>query len=205
MEDAQKMRISWNSMIAAFFGFSFVVSPAQDGGIARYDHLREPKISTRKSQKVIVVEAVGDPNIVGGKAFGLLFQLYYSSPDTPKGTMQGAPRARWPSSETDRTRWLGLYALPVPDTMTSLPDYRGQEGLKVSLVNWDYGEVAEILHLGPYDKEEPTMERLRSYVKSHGYSIVGGHEEEYIRGPGMSGPGDPEKYVTIIRYRLKKT
>jgi hypothetical protein len=31
-----------------------------------------------------------------------------------------------------------------------------------------------------------------------------GHEEEYISGPSQSGKGDPEKYVTILRYRVRK-
>jgi hypothetical protein len=38
--------------------------------------------------------------------------------------------------------------------------------------------------------------------------IAGAHEEEYIKGPTMTGKGDPEKYVTIIRYQVdisKKT
>ncbi len=33
---------------------------------------------------------------------------------------------------------------------------------------------------------------------------TGEHEEEYLKGPGMFGTGGPEKYLTIIRYRLKK-
>jgi len=49
------------------------------------------------------------------------------------------------------------------------------------------------------------MRRLTDYIKQQGYATIGGHEEEYIVGPGMNGKGDPEKYVTIIRYRVKKT
>lgn len=182
------------------------LTSAQDSSLQQFEHLKEPKISTRKSDKMLVVEAKGDPNIVGPRAFGLLFQLYYSMKDTPKGPGQSAPRARWPLSlETPRSEWIGLYALRVPDTATLLPAHSAQEGLKASLTIWEYGEVGEILHLGPYDREEPTMKRLKDFVSAQGYKIVDGHEEEYIRGPSMAGPGDPEKYVTIIRYRLQKS
>lgn len=62
----------------------------------------------------------------------------------------------------------------------------------------------EILHLGPYDREGPTVERLRLFADSAGYVLTGEHEEEYIRGPTMAGPGNPEAYLTILRYRVRR-
>jgi hypothetical protein len=151
------------------------------------------------------LEHLKHPNIFGGKAFGLLFQLYFSSPETPKGPLQLFPRARWPESlNTPKSEWIGLYALPVPDSMITLPSYTPQEGINASLAIWEYGEVAEILHLGPYTSEDSTINLLREFVHKEGYVIVGGHEEEYIVGPTVSSKGDPEKYVTIIRYRVRK-
>jgi hypothetical protein len=154
---------------------------------------------------MLVVEAQGDPNTVGAQAFGLVFQLYYSTPGTPKGPFQSAPRARWPVSlEQPKSEWIGLYALPVPDSMTTLPPHEAPAGLSASLQKWQYGEVAEILHVGPYDREEPTVQRLLGHLVESGYEVIGVHEEEYLRGPTMAGPGDPEKYLTIIRYRVRK-
>jgi len=155
---------------------------------------------------MLVVEAKGDPNIVGAKAFGMLFRLYYSIKETPKGAGQVPPRARWPQPiDTPRSEWIGFYGLPVPETVTTLPQYQSQEGLKVSLTTWEYGEVAEILHAGPYDREEPTMRRVKKFAGEQGYTFLEGHEEEYVKGPTMNGQGDPEKYLTIIRYRVKKS
>jgi hypothetical protein len=182
-----------------------VFAPAQENSLAGLEHLRDPKVSTRKNEKMLVVEARGDPNLVGPKAFGLLFQLYYSLKETPKGAGQASPRARWPLSlETPRSEWVGFYGLPVSETISELPQHQAPEGLKASLTTWEYGEVAEILHVGPYDKEEPTMRRLKDSAQQLGYRILSGHEEEYIKGPTMSGRGDPEKYLTIIRYRVQK-
>ena len=181
-------------------------SIAQGPDASQFEHLKEPKISTKKNQKMLVIEAKGDPNVIGGKAFGLLFQLYYSMQETPKGPMQAAPRARWPLlQDAPKSEWIGLYALPVPETIIELPKYEAQEGLKASLITWEYGEVAEILHIGPYDREEPTMKRLIEFVNKQGYVIGGDHEEEYVKGPTIYGKGDPEKYLTIIRYRVKKS
>ena len=66
--------------------------------------------------------------------------------------------------------WTGLYALPVPETATELPPHETQEGLKASLATWEYGEVAEILHLGPYSREEPVLKRLREFIREQGDS-----------------------------------
>lgn len=187
------------SVISLFF-------MAQTPVRAQFEHLKDPKISTLKDQKVVVVEAKGDPNLIGSKAFGLLFQIYYTMKETPKGPMQPAPRARWPVSfDTPKSEWIGSYAMPVPESITDLPEYNAEQGLKVSLTTWEYGHVAEILHVGPYDKEEPTIKRLKDFIKEKNYEIVGAHEEEYIKGPTMVSMGDPEKYITIIRYRVKRS
>jgi len=187
---------------AALFMYSMMKGP----DLKKYEHLKEPAISTMPDQKMLVVEAKGDPNVVGEKAFGLLFQLYFKMKDTPKSSLQAAPRARWPLPfDTPKTEWVGLYAMPVPATVTELPHYEATPELAASLTTWEYGDVAEILHIGAYDKEQPTVARLMAFVKAQGYEIVGNHEEEYLKGPTMFSKGDPEKYVTIIRYRVKKT
>jgi hypothetical protein len=176
----------------------------QGPDLTKYESLKEPKISIAPNQKMLVVEAKGDPNVAGEKAFGLLFQIYFKTKDTPKGPNQPAPRARWPIAlDTPKTEWVGLYAMPVPET-AELPQYEATPELNVSLITWEYGEVAEILHIGPYDKEQPTVERLMEFIKTQGYEVAGEHEEEYLKGPTMFSKGDPEKYVTIIRYRVKK-
>jgi hypothetical protein len=191
-------------IVAALIAFG-VYYMMQSPDLTKYEHLKEPAISSAPNQKMIVVEAKGDPNVVGEKAFAMLLQLYFKMKDTPKGPNQPPPRARWPVAfDTSKTEWVGLYAMPVPETTIELPQYEATPDLKVSLTTWEYGEVAEILHLGPYDKEQPTVERLMEFIKAQGYEVVGEHEEEYLKGPTMFSKDDPEKYVTIIRYRVKK-
>lgn len=169
------------------------------------EDLKEPRITTRLPQPMLLVEAKGDPTTVGAQAFGLLFQLYYQSPATPKGPQQPAPRARWPVEfDQPRSEWLGIYAIPVPEGMDALPSHTAPPGLKAMLTTWEYGDVAEVLHVGPYSREESTLERLREFVEGQGYTITGPHEEEYIRGPTMSGPSDPEQYLTILRYVVSR-
>jgi hypothetical protein len=173
--------------------------------VSQYDGLKKPKIVTMDHQKMLVVEAKGDPNIAGKRAFGLLLKTYYKTKETPKGPKTPAPRARWSLPfNTPKPEWVGLYGMPVPGSVTQLPAYRPEPGLKIELTTWEYGDVAEILHVGPYDREAPTVNALMQFISEQGYEVVGPHEEEYLKGPGMFSRGNPEKYCTIIRYRVRK-
>lgn len=173
---------------------------------AQFEYLKQPQVRTMPDQKVVVVEARGDPSSVGSEAFGLLFKTYFRLKGVPKGPKQPAPRARWPLSlGTPKTEWVGYYAMPIPESIESLPPVEtGESGLRVTLATWPYGQVAEILHVGPYAEEEPTIQKLHQFIKDSSYRIAGEHEEEYIKGPGMFSKGDPRKYLTIIRYRVRK-
>ena len=172
---------------------AFGTAAAQELSIC--ESLKTPRLTTMARQKMIVVEAKGDPNAVGKDAFGLLYKTFFSL----KGVRMAAPRARWLNIATDpKNQWVGLYGLPIPDSITQLPE--GIQGVRIE--NWDYGEVAEILHLGPYSEETPTILKLHDFIRESGYESSGPHEEEYLKGPGMAA--SPSDYRTIIRYTVKK-
>ena len=184
-------------------GAAFFLMRGRD--LSAYERFRVPTRLEMPTQKMLVVEATGNPEVEGAKAFGALFKAYFALADVPKGPSMPAPRARWPKPlASPMAEWLGLYAMPVPETITALPAGGSHDGLTAKLVTWEYGEVAQILHIGPYDKEQPTVERLHAFIKEQGYEIAGAHEEEYLRGPGMFGKGDPEKYYTLLRYPIRK-
>ena len=167
--------------------------------------LQEPRFVTLPSQKVLLVTARGDPNTTGKKAFGQLMRTYFALEGVPKGGPAfKAPRARWPNADGAPSEWTGLYAMPVPDAVTAVPPRSAEDGLEVVLTTWEYGEVAEILHVGPYSTEEPTVARLKAFVADRGYEIAGPHEEEYLRGPGMLFAGDPGSYLALIRYPVRR-
>ena len=171
--------------------------------ISQFEHLIDPKISVKEDMKMIVVKAEGDPNDAGSEAFRLLFKTYFKIKGAPKGPKQPAPRARWPISvDVPKSEWIGFYAMPVPEQTTTIPKIESE--LNAELEIWKYGEVAEILHLGSYASETPTIKRLHNFITEQGYQIIGNHEEEYIKGPGMFSKGIPEKYITVIRYRVQK-
>ena len=179
----------------AIQGWLFMPAAAVSQDLSSYESLKTPRLTTMARQKMIVVEAIGDPNVVGKEAFGLLYKTFFGL----KGVRMAAPRARWLNIATDpKNQWVGLYGLPIPDSITQLPE--GIQGVRIE--DWEYGEVAEILHVGPYAEEAPTIVKLHDFIRESGYKIAGPHEEEYLKGPGMAaGPSD---YRTVIRYSVKK-
>ncbi len=190
----QKRSKSGLIFIVIAFAATLVWTQTQD--LSQYEKLKDPQIRKMpEKQKMLVVEKKGDPNVVAGMAFSTLFSTFFSVP----GVKMAPPRARWLNQPTDpRNEWLGLYALPLPDSVTSLQSQ--VEGVKIDY--WEYGEVAEILHIGPYNEETPTIEKLFAFIAEQGYEIAGPHEEEYLKGP-ESGT-DTSKYMTIIRYQIRK-
>ena len=152
----------------------------------------------------------GNPTEVLPAAYGALFQLYYSMKETPKGPKQAAPRLRCPGPESTQasninsgTAFAATIGLPLPDEITVLPQSLNGGKFPIGIADWEYGDTAEILHKGPYDREPPTIKRLLDFIEAQGYAPSGIHEEEYIIGPGVPG-AVPEGYVTIIRYPVRK-
>ncbi len=63
------------------------------------------------------------------------------------------------------------------------------------------GLSAQILHIGPYADEAPTIEKLHNYIHENGYRLAGKHREIYLGDPRKSAP---EKLRTIIRQPVEK-
>ena len=168
-----------------------------------FAYLKAPRLTHLDAQRMLVVEATGDPNVVSAGAIKLLFATYFKTNGVSRMHPPPAPRARWPRSlDTPGIEWVGRYALPVGEQVTEVPAVSAPDGLRVSLETWEYGDVAELVHIGPYNNEEHDISYLQEFVAALGYRVIGDHEEEYVRGPGMILAGDPLKYITIIRLRF---
>ena len=162
----------------------------------------EPKILEMPPQKMAVVRAKGAPD----KVFPEVMPALYGSVYTLKFDLKkkGLPtfkvtglRARYPDAHlVPKDEWTHIMGLPIPQDTTSLP--QKVAGTEVKIETWQYGTVAQILHLGPYDQEGPTIERLHKFIEDSGYEIASDHEEEYLSRP------DAKVVKTIIRHVVKK-
>lgn len=70
----------------------------------------------------------------------------------------------------------------------------------IRLELYDEGLSAQIMHLGPYSDEAPTVAKLHDYITNQGYVFGGKHHEIYLSDPRKAAP---EKMKTIIRQPMK--
>jgi hypothetical protein len=199
-------------LLAVGIGGFFLVLRGPD--VSKFEYLKQPRITFKPD--TLVLEVPFQVNSAGlSKVFGVLMKTYYQLPGVPKGPGMSAPAARYenmldvslePAKRAEMFNtvvWNGSAALALPVPVHELPASAGTPELTPRLSTWKYGEVAEILHIGPYADEPPTIKKLTDYLAAQGYEISGLHEEEYLRGPGMPF-SNPKNYYTIIRYPVKK-
>jgi hypothetical protein len=163
---------------------------------------KEPRILEMPSQKMAVVRAKGAPDkvfseimpVLYGSVYALKFDLKKKGMPTFKVS---PPWARYTDAHlVPKEEWTVALGVPIPEDATSLP--QKAPGVEVKIETWDYGTVAQILHLGPYDQEKPTVERLHKFIEENGFEIAGVHEEEYLTTP------EAKVIRTIVRYPVRR-
>ena len=63
------------------------------------------------------------------------------------------------------------------------------------------GLCVQIMHLGPYSAEPPTIERMHTYAFAQGYKLRGRHHEIYLGDPRRTAP---EKLKTVLRMPVER-
>jgi len=161
-----------------------------------------PQILEMPSQEMAVVYGKGRPDRVFPEVlpalFGSVYTLKFDLKKKGLPTFKvSAPRTRYPDAHlVPMDEWALIIGLPIPEDTASLS--QKVAGTEVKIETWEYGAVAQILHLGAYDQEQPTVELLHQFIEENGYEIAGVHEEEYLTRPDAKVP------KTIIRYPIKK-
>ncbi len=177
----------------------------------------------------VAVDGVGDPNEEGGayqQAIGVLYALSYTvkmskmGSDIPEGyfdyvvpPLEGLWWAQDGRPGVDYANkagfaWTAMIRLPEFVTVEVFEWAREQaakkKGLRMSKAyRFEYleGLCAQVMHLGPYDDEPPTIEGLLEFIREKGYrpDLEGPrrHHEIYLSDPRKCAP---DKLKTIIRY-----
>ncbi len=162
---------------------------------------QEPQIAEMPPQNMAVVYSKGDPNEVGAQVmpalYGSVYKLKFDLKKKGIDFKVGVLRARWPDAHiVPKDQWTGIWGLPIPDDITSLP--QKVSGIEVKTEVWQYGTVAQVLHIGPFSAEMPAVQRLHNFIAGNGYEIAGVHEEEYLTTPKA------KVQKTLIRYPVRK-
>lgn len=114
-------------------------------------------------------------------------------------------------SMTDRSNWKWTAMIRQPEMVTEamLAEVRAEtlrkKGIaaveQVRLERFHEGLAAQVMHIGPYSAEWPTIERLHSFVEQSGYRLRDKHHEVYLGDPNRTAP---EKLKTILRHPVAR-
>jgi hypothetical protein len=176
---------------------------------AEYIAPRKPVfIETRPAQYLAIhgTGKPGDPEFQAavGALYNVAFAVKMASksagPDYAVCKLEGL----WPSRE----EWTLL--IRTPDFIDSAALGAVAAALKakgkaerigeVRLKKLDEGRVVQVLHTGPYDKEEAAIQSMSAFAVEHGCRIRGEHHEIYLSDPRRVAP---EKLRTILRQPVR--
>jgi|WetSurMetagenome_2_1015567.scaffolds.fasta_scaffold196204_2 hypothetical protein len=156
-------------------------------------------------------EAIG---VLYGVGYTLKMGLKFEKLPRPKGWFDyrvGALETLWWPTEgpfqidnAKTLRWQAYLMVPGFISPTLVDEARAQVRAKhpevpyerASLETIDEGRAIQILHVGPYSAEQPTIERLLAAIEERALVVGGKHHEIYISDPRRT---KPEKLKTVIR------
>ncbi len=172
----------------------------------------------------IKIDGAGDPNSAEAyqQAVQWLFSLSYALKFRSKGDLAKdygvAPlEGLWWAEDMeaftqgDKSNWLWTAMIMQPDwiseamfakAVTATREKLGTppEGLRFE--PYEEGLSVQIMHIGPYADEAPTIARLHSeFLPANKLVETGHHHEIYIGDPRRSAP---DKLKTVIRQPVRK-
>jgi hypothetical protein len=115
------------------------------------------------------------------------------------------------TTQRDKSTWNWTMMILQPEWITgemlasSIDQVKDKDlealGL-LRLETYDEGLAVQIMHIGSYDDEGPTLARLhQTWLPENGYSENGLHHEIYLSDPRRTAP---EKLKTVLRQPIKR-
>jgi len=185
---------------------------------------KQPQIITVPAMNFLMVDGKGNPN--SAPEFHQAIEMLYGVAYTMKFTLKKAPdpvdypvmaleSVWWTENpaETgfDLEKWNWTLMVMQPDIITSETvaeicavvekKKKVPATEKVRLERFDEGLCAQIMHIGSYSAEQPTVAALHKFIAETGHALNGMHHELYLGDPNRTAP---EKLKTIIRQQIKK-
>lgn len=203
--------------------FKKIDRPLYSGKAGRWDRVQVPRMC------FLTIEGQGDPNGPGyASALRVLYPLAYGIKFAAKA--RGADfvvpplEALWWADDPaafvsgDRAQWQWRAMLRMPEgvtgeevdavraTVAAKLEKKGADISRLMDVKADEieeGDSLQILHIGPYTDEAPTLADLHDrLMPEQGLTFNGPHHEIYLSDPRRVAP---EKLRTILRQPVKST
>ena len=191
-------------------------------------HLYEPSAKSPETVDVpemafLMIDGKGDPNTAQeyqdavealyGTAFTLKFMLKKrgETPDYTMPPLEGLWGAEdmsvFVQEQKDEWLWTMMIMQPefvaqdmVSDAVEALREKKNPAAIsKLRFETYHEGLSVQIMHIGPYAEEGPTIEKLHGFAFDEGYTLRGKHHELYLSDPRRVAP---EKMRTVLRQPI---
>lgn len=172
----------------------------------------------------LMIDGLGDPNTAQEyrDALNALYNVSYSlkflikkelSIDYPVMALEGLwwtnNMLEFSMGNKDIWQWTSMIMQPVCVTAELVTRVCEELKLKKDLPalsklrfeHFQEGLSAQVMHIGSYAAEKPTIEKLHTYINEHGYEFNGKHHEIYLGDPRRAAP---EKLKTVLRQPVKR-
>ncbi|MBI5291283.1 MAG: GyrI-like domain-containing protein [Chloroflexi bacterium] len=168
----------------------------------------------------LMIDGQGNPNTSPdfGAALETLYAMSYTlkfavklgkpAIDYPVMALEGLwwtdDMSRFSVDVKDLWKWTAMMMQPEFVTQAMVDEARAQVARKknpaalpkVRFEVFHEGPCAQIMHIGPYATEGPTIKRLHVFIEEGGHTLRGKHHEIYLSDPRRAAP---EKLKTVIR------
>ncbi|MBM0105426.1 GyrI-like domain-containing protein [Steroidobacter sp. S1-65] len=185
---------------------------------------KQPTLVDVPTLNYLSIDGAGDPNTSSEyqQAVQALFSLAYTikfaikkgaaATDYAVMPLQGQwwvdDMSQFSVARKDEWKWTLMIMQPPPVTEPLVQACREKLAKKdlVALAKVEFaafaeGKAAQILHIGPFSEEGPTIARLHRFIEESDASLAGKHHEIYLSDIRRAAPA---KWKTIIRQPLKK-
>ena len=112
-------------------------------------------------------------------------------------------------SVEDKDSWEWTMMIMQPDIVASQLVQEATEQVKIKknpvalpmvrFESYSEGKAAQIMHIGPFSEEGPTIDRVHNFIEDQGSDRKGKHHEIYLSDIRKAAP---EKWKTIIRQPM---
>ena len=177
------------------------------------------------SMQFLQIDGMGDPN--SSKDFSLaveaLFKLSYTLKfDVKKSDLKIDYKVMpleglwWSDNMNDfitenKQNWNWTLMIMQPEfittelfdaAMTKVKEKKNSIALeKIGLAKFEEGASMQIMHMGPFSEEGPTIQKLHEHIINNQYIRIGKHHEIYLSDIRRAAP---EKWRTILRQPIMK-
>jgi hypothetical protein len=172
-----------------------------------------------------MIDGAGDPNdcprfedamqALYSLSYGLKFATKGQDPPTdysvmpPEGLWWADDPADFAAPRKDKWRWTLMIMQPpavTPEQFAALVEETSRKKdlpavRDVRLETLEEGICVQILHIGPYSEEGPTLERLHRFAQEQGYELHGRHHEIYLSDVRRTAP---DKLKTVLRHPVRR-